>query len=150
MAQPDIIRGTYFVLAMGDGATPTEVFTALCGINTRNFTAAANTNDQFTRDCDDPIDVPIRRAIVTGKQWDLTGEGTLNRSDLERINEAFAIPKHYRFLFTEPADDEVYQGYYAGTAILNNIKITGADENFANISISLVSDGEWVFTEVTP
>lgn len=149
MAQPDIIRGTYFSLMMGDGAA-TEVFTALCGISTRNFTAQANTNDQFTRDCADPEDVPIRRAIVTGKQWDLTGEGVLNRADLARLNAALAITKNYRFLFTEPTDDEVYQGYYAGPAILSSLQITGEDESFATVSITLVSDGEWEFTEVTP
>jgi hypothetical protein len=37
MAQPDIIRGTYFSLMLGDGAGP-ETFTALCGITTRDFT----------------------------------------------------------------------------------------------------------------
>lgn len=149
MAQPDILRGTYFSLMMGDGAGP-EVFTALCGITTRTFTAGVNTNDQFTRDCAAPEDVPIRRAIVTGKQWDLTGEGVLNRANLESIIAAQAIVKNYRFVFTEPADDEVFQGYWEGPAILTNLVITGEDENFATISITLVSDGEWEFTEVTP
>jgi hypothetical protein len=149
MAQPDIIRGTYFSLLMGDGAGP-EVFTALCGISTKSFTAAVNTNDQFTRDCDTPEDVPIRRVIATGKQWDLTGEGVLNRSNLEMILDAQAVVKNYRFLFTEPADDEVYQGYWAGPAMLTNLQVTAEDENFANISINLVSDGEWIWTPVTP
>jgi hypothetical protein len=149
MAQPKIIRGTYFSLLMGNGAGP-EVFTALCGISTRSFTAAVNTNDQFTRDCADPEDVPIRRAIVTGKQWDLTGEGVLNRENLEDIMAAQAVTKNYRFLFTEPTDDEVYQGYWSGPAILTNVQITGEDESFATLSITLVSDGEWTFTEVTP
>jgi hypothetical protein len=149
MAQPKIIRGTYFSLLMGNGAGP-EVFAALCGITTRNFTAAVNTNDQFTRDCALPEDVPIRRAIVTGKQWDLTGEGSLNRENLEVIMAAQAVTKNYRFLFTEPDGDEVYQGYWAGPAILTNVAITAEDDSFATISITLVSDGEWVFTEVTP
>ncbi len=149
MAQPDIIRGTYFSLMMGDGAGP-EVFIALCGISTRNFTHQANTNDVFTRDCALPENVPVRRAIVTGEQWDLTGEGVLNRSDLERIEAAFGVKKNYRFLFTEPSDDEVFQGYYAGSAILSNMTITGEDENFATMSLTFVSDGEWTFTEVAP
>lgn len=149
MAQPDIIRGTYFSLLMGNGAGP-EVFTALCGISTRSFTAAVNTNDQFTRDCADPEDVPIRRAIVTGRQWDLTGEGTLNRANLADIIAAQAVTKNYRFLFTEPADDEVYQGYFAGPAILTNLQITAEDESFAQISIALVSDGLWTWNVVAP
>jgi hypothetical protein len=149
MAQPSIIRGTYFSL-MARTATGPDVYTALCGISTRSFTAGVNTNDQFTRDCADPEDVPIRRAIVTGKQWDLSGEGTLNRANLETILGLQAITENYRFVFTEPADDEVYQGHWTGPAILTNIAITAEDESFATISITLVSDGEWTFTEVTP
>lgn len=147
MAQPKILRGTYFSLMMGDGAGP-EVFTALCGIATRSFTAAVNTNDQFVRDCDLPEDVPIRRAIVTSKQWDLTGEGVLNRDNLAIVLAAQAVVKNYRFVFTEPVDDLVYQGYWAGAAIMTNLVITAEDANFATISITLVSDGEWDFTEV--
>jgi hypothetical protein len=149
MAQPAIIRGTYFSL-MARTATGPDVYTALCGISTRSFTAGVNTNDQFTRDCGDPEDVPIRRAIVTGKQWDLSGEGSLNRANLNTIIGLQAITENYRFVFTEPADDEVFQGYWQGPAILGNLVITAEDENFATISITIVSDGAWVWTPVTP
>lgn len=147
MAQPDIIRGTYFVLAMGNGATPTEVFTGLCGITTRSFTYTANTNDQATRDCAQPEDVPIRRLIVTSEQWSLAGEGSLNRSQLEMILAAKSLPKNYRFYWSEPTDDEILQGYFQGQAILTGITITGGDEEFATISLTIESDGEFVFTE---
>lgn len=144
MAQPDIIRGTYFVLAMGDGGSP-ENFTALCGISTRTFTDQVNTTDQFTRDCADPENIPIRRLITTGQQWALSGEGSLNRSDLEAIIAAQGVTKNYRFYYTEPADDEVFRGYWEGPAKIVNRTITGADENFATISLQIESDGEWVW-----
>lgn len=145
MAQPDIIRGTYFVLAMGDGGSPTENFTALCGIKTRSFTQQANTSDNFIRDCADPEDVPIRRLIVTGKQWSLSGDGDLNRSQIDTINSAFGITKNYRFYWTEPTDDEVFAGYYEGPAILTNVQIGGNDDTYATLSVQLESDGEWIF-----
>jgi hypothetical protein len=144
MAQPDIIRGTYFVLAMGDGQE-VESFTALCGINTRTFTDQVNTTDQFTRDCADPENIPIRRLITTGRQWSLSGEGSLNRAQIEDIIEAQGVTKNYRFYYTEPADDEVYRGYWEGPAKIVNRTITGADENFATISLQIESDGEWVW-----
>jgi predicted secreted protein len=148
MAQPDIIRGTYFSLMAGDGAGP-ETFTALCGITTRNFTHAHNTSDQFTRDCADPENVPIRRLIVTGEQWSLGGDGTLNRANLATIQGLDDGQTHnWRFLFTEPAADLVYQGYYAGPAIMTSLQITGADDNYATISIALESDGQWAWTTV--
>jgi predicted secreted protein len=145
MAQPDIIRGTYFVLAMGDGGTPTEVFTALCGLTTRNLNYTANTTDVFTRDCAEPAEVPIRRALVTGEQWTLSGSGSLNRENIDTILAAKGTPKNYRFYWTEPADDEVYAGYFEGQAILSSISIDGNDDNFAQISVEFTSDGEFVF-----
>jgi hypothetical protein len=146
MARPDIIRGTYFILAMGDGATPTESFNALCGITTRTFTDQVNTSDVFTRDCADPEDIPIRRLLTTGEQWSLSGEGQLNRSQLETILAAKGVTKNYRFYYTEPADDEVFRGYFQGAAKLVNITINGNDEEFGGISLQIESDGEWTFT----
>lgn len=148
MAQPDIIRGTYFSLMAGNGAAP-EVFTALCGITTRSFASQTNTQDVFTRDCADPENVPIRRIIPTGKQWDLTGEGQLNRANLATLQGLDdGQPHNFRFLFTEPLTDEVFQGYYGGAGVITNLSITAEDENFASISLSIASDSEWTFTTV--
>lgn len=145
MAQPDIIRGTYFSLMAGDAATP-EVFTALCGITTRNFTHAHNTNDQYTRDCADPENVPIRRLIVTGESWNLDGNGTLNRANLETIQGLDDGQTHnWKFVFTEPAGDAVYSGSYTGPAIITSLQISGSDDAYATISISLASDGAWTW-----
>jgi predicted secreted protein len=148
MAQPDVIRGTYFVLGAGDGASP-ETFAALCGIDTRTFRHAHNTSDQYTRDCADPEDKPVRRLIVTGESWSLSGNGVLNRANLATIQALDDGNTHnFRFYFTEPADDLVYQGYYQGPGIITSLEITGSDGAFATIAISLESDGAWVWTQV--
>jgi predicted secreted protein len=148
MAQPDIIRGTYFSLMLGDGGGP-ETFAALCGITTKNFTHQSNSQDVNTRDCADPENVPVRNVIITSQQWDLTGEGVLNRANLEDIQDADdGQPHNWRLVFTEPASDLVYQGYWAGAAIITNLTIVASDENFATISITLASTGEWTFTPV--
>lgn len=145
MARPDIIRGTYFILAMGNGAEPTEVFTALCGIKTRTFTSQTNTTDNFTRDCADPEDIPIRRLISTGRQWSLAGEGDLNRANIDTIIAAEGVTKNYRFYWDEPSGDEVYKGYFEGPAMLVNMTIGGNDEEFATLSLDIQSDGEFVW-----
>lgn len=147
MSQPDIVRGTYINILIGDGATP-EVFTPLCGINARTFTHQGNTQDVFTRDCADPESVPIRRIIVTGEQWDLSGNGQLNRAQLAEIDAAMNVTKNYRFLIGEPADDLVFGGYYAGPAVMTQKQITGNDNEMAGISLTLASDGAWAFVEV--
>lgn len=147
MAQPDIVRGTYFVLAKGDGASP-EVFTPLCGIETKTFRGQVNTSDVFTRDCDNPVDSPVRRIIATGRQWSLTGNGTLNRANIETIQAGLGLIGNYRFLWTEPADDLVFQGYWEGAFMMTSFEQGASDTSFATVSISLESDGEVVFTEV--
>lgn len=148
VGEPDIIRGTYFVLGAGDGGSP-ETFTALCGINTRSFTHAHQTSDQYTRNCTDPEDVPHRRLIVTGESWDLTGSGLLNRANLATMQALDDGQTHnFRFYFTEPTGDEVYQGYYEGPAIITSFAITGDDGAYASNSISIASDGVWTWTTV--
>jgi hypothetical protein len=148
MAQPKIIRGTYFSLMGGNGGSP-ETFTALCGISTRTFTHRRNTSDQYTRDCADPIDVPVRNLIVTGEAWTLSGTGVLNRENLDTIQALDDNqPHNWRYLFTEPSDDLVFQGYYQGAGIITSFEITGGDENFATISLTIESDGPWVWTTV--
>lgn len=148
MAQPKIIRGTYFSLMLGDGGSP-ETFAALCGITTRTFTHRRNTNDVYTRDCADPIDVPVRNLIVTGEAWTLSGSGVLNRANLPQIQAADDNQPHdWRYLFTEPSTDLVFQGYYYGPGIMTSFEITGADDNYANISLTIESDGAWNWTNV--
>ncbi|MBI1179103.1 MAG: hypothetical protein GC201_00995 [Alphaproteobacteria bacterium] len=147
MPLPDIVKGTYVNILMGDGADP-EVFTPICGLNTRGFTEQVNTSDKFIRDCADPEYVPIRRLIASGKQWDITGSGWMNRSQLAMINAAVGVTKNYRFEIGEPADDQVYGGYYGGPAMLTSKAITGADDDDVTIDLTLASDGAWIFTEV--
>lgn len=150
MALPDIIKGTYFVLAKGDGGTPTEVFAPLCGFTTKTFRGQVNTNDVFVRDCADPENVPIRRITATGKQWSLTGEGQINRANIADIQSGLGIVDNWRFLWTEPDGDEVFQGFWEGPFMMVNFEETGGDEGYATFTISLESDGEVEFTEVTP
>lgn len=148
MAQPDIIRGTYFSLMLGDGGSP-ETFAALCGITTRSFTHQHPTSDQMTRDCADPENIPVRNLIVTSENWDLSGNGVINRANLAAIQAADNGHAHnFRYVYTEPTGDLVYQGYYEGPGIITSLQITAEDATFAQISITIASDGAWAFTAV--
>jgi hypothetical protein len=148
MAQPKILRGTYFSLGIGDGGSP-ETFTALCGVTTRNFTHQHNTSDVYTRDCADPENVPVRNLIVTGEAWSLNGSGVLNRDNLDTIIATDDGQTHnFRFWFTEPSGDAVFMGHYQGPGIMTNFQINSEDANFANISFTIESDGAWTWTAV--
>lgn len=146
MAAPDIVKGTYVDILFGDGADP-EVFTVFCGLTARGFTQQVNTNDSFVPDCADPEDVPIRRLIPTGKQWDLSGEGLLNLSQRSNVDALAGVTANYRFRIGRPAGSVVGAGYYEGPAMLTNIQYGGSTGNgeFASVSLTIASDGEWAF-----
>lgn len=150
MALPEIVKGSYIDILIGDGATP-EVFTPICGITTRNFTKQINTNDAFIPDCTDPEDVPTRRLVPTGKQWDLSGEGLLNLANWEDIDSASeGVTKNYRFVITRPAGSTVGTGFYQGPAMITNMQIGAqvGDGAFATLGITIASDGEWIWDPV--
>lgn len=150
MSQPDIVRGTYIDILLGDGATP-EVFTPVCGITTRQFTSQINTNDSFIPDCDDPEDVPIRRLIPTGRQWDLSGDGLYNLAQEAILRSAEGVTLNYRFRIRRPAGSIVGTGYYEGPGMLTQRQIGGNSGNgeFGSISLAIASDGTWVWVPAT-
>jgi len=147
MAQPDIIKGTYIDILVGDAAVP-EVFTPVCGLTTRQFTQQGNTNDVFIPDCANPEDVPVRRLVPTGKQWDLSGDGLYNLAQETLIRGCFMVTKNYRFRIRRPAGSIVGTGYYEGPAMLTNIQIGGNSSGgeFGSLSLAIASDGLWVWT----
>lgn len=145
MTVPSIVRGTYVSILVEDDAAP-GTFIALCGISSRTLTEQVNTNDVFTRNCDDPEDIPFRRLVQTGLQWDLSGSGQYNRAQAALISTLRGKRKNYRFLIGEPAGDAVYTSYFGGPGMLTQRQITGSDDEFVQAELTIASDGEWTET----
>lgn len=150
MAIPDIVKGAYVDILMGDGATP-EVFSPICGITTRNFTKQVNTNDVFVPDCADPEDIPVRRVNPTGRQWDLSGEGLLNLANWQALDAAVGVTGNFRFRISRPSPTTTDTGYYEGPAMITNMQIGGVvgGGEFATVALTIASDGEWDLTDTT-
>ncbi len=148
MAQPEIVKGTYIDISIGDGADP-EVFTPICGITAKTFTHQVNTNDTFVPDCADPEDVPTRRLVPTGEQWDLSGEGLFNLAQHTVVRNATGVTKNYRFVIGRPAGSVVGAGYYEGPAILTNRQMGGSSGSgeFGSINLTMASDGDWTWVD---
>ena len=146
MAAPDIVKGTYLDILLGDGASP-EVFNILCGLTTRSFTEQTNTNDNFVPDCADPESVPFRELIATGKQWDMQGEGLLNLAQLDNVRAASGVLKNYRFVIGRPTGSTVGTGNFAGAAMITNLQIGGssADGQLASVNLTIASSGAWTW-----
>jgi len=150
MAQPDIVKGTYIDILIGDGGVngQPETFAPVCGITTRSFTHQVNTNDVFVPDCADPESRPARRLVPTGEQWDLAGEGLFNLAQEALIRQATGVTRNFRFRIARPAGSTVGTGYYAGPAMITNRQLGGnsGGGEFGSLSIAIASDGAWTWT----
>lgn len=146
MAMPDIVKGTYFDVLIGDGDDP-EVFTPICGLTSRGMTHQVNTNDTFIPDCANPEDVPKRRVVPTGEQWDVSGDGLYNLAQEALIRGAMGVTKNYRFRIARPAGSIAGAGWWEGPGMMTNKQLggnTGGGE-FGTLSVAIASDGEWVW-----
>lgn len=151
MARPDILRGTYVTILMGDGAS-TEVFSVLCGITAKSLVDQVNTSDTFTRDCALPDDVPTRNIITTGRQWDISGSGQLNRTQSAALDTAVGKYKNFRFFIARKTSEVApagLNGYYGGSGVITRRTIDGGDDGNVGVDLTIASDGPWVWTPIT-
>lgn len=147
MAKPKLLRGTYINILLGDGAGP-EVFSPICGARVKSLNHVVETSEDYTRDCADPTDIPTRDIIAIGERWDMPFSGVLNRTQLEDLQAAVGVIRNYRFELAQPAGDAVFGGYWAGQGMLTGLNVTGDDGTNATIEGTILSNGQWTFTEV--
>lgn len=77
MAQPTVTSFGKGILYIGDGTTPDEVFTKICGFNSLSLSIEKDTNDVTIPDCDDS-DAPAWRATdVLSLAWSAEAEGIM-------------------------------------------------------------------------
>jgi hypothetical protein len=136
----------FALIKMGDGATPTEVFTVICGIESAQVNQVANTSDHFVRDCTNPGRVPYRRVKTNGKQMDITGSGLSNADTIQDFIDALGLSKNYKIegYQRDGTDAGNLLGTYAGPFVMtaNNLNIAAE----ATGEITLASDGAWTYS----
>lgn len=138
----------FAILKLGDGATPTEVFTAVCGVQDVAVNQTAATSDRFTRDCAKPGEVPNRTVQVNGKQWDATASGMSNASTTATLMAALAKKKNLKIEYYDDdgTDAGVLLGTHSGRAVMtaNNVNVTR--EGQATAELTFAGDGALVWT----
>lgn len=138
------------VVKLGDGATPTEVFTTICGIENATLNETVSTNDLFRRDCAKPGQIPTRKVRVTGKQWDLTGSGVSNTAELARLKAALGITRNYQLVAIkyDGTDEGEELGTFAGPGVLTARNLSLAP-NEGTMEITVAGENELVWTPAT-
>lgn len=148
MAQARTIRFGEASILLGDGATPTEVFTAICGFTQLNQNMQINTEDTEVPDCDDPDAMVWVETDVRSQQMQLQGQGVLDRGALV-IWEGWLLdeagqPKNVRWLWDLPSADG--GGYYQAPGILTAFEVTGQRGQKYNINVTITLSGKPTFT----
>ena len=138
----------FAVIKIGDGATPTEVFSVLCGIDQISINRVVNTSDRFRRDCAKPGAVPDRKVQATGTQVDITGSGVFNVAQVDDFTDALGITGNYRIEVgrRDGTDAGEILGHFTGPFMMTAHNVSIGDEGSAEIS--LASDGDVVWTPI--
>lgn len=138
----------FALIKMGDGATPTELFTTICGMQDVTLNETVNTNDRFVRDCAKPGEVPQRRVQPSGKQTDLTGTGLTNADNIASIRAALGVSKSYRVEVykRDGTDAGDLLGTFAGKFVMTAANLNMSLETPGSAEITLASDGALTYT----
>lgn len=138
----------FALVKIGDGATPTEVFTVLCGLQDTNINRVANTSDRFVRDCAKPGEIPNRKVKTTGKQLDVTGSGLIDKAQIDVFEDALGAAKNYKIeLYADDGTDAGdLLGTFAGAFVMTAANMSVPRDGSASAEVTLASHGAWTWT----
>lgn len=138
----------FALIKIGDGATPTEVFANLCGMQSVGINRTVSTTDRQVRDCAKPNKPASRKVRVTGKQLDVTGSGLTNKADIAAFDAALGKVKNYKIeLYQDDGTDTgLLTGTFAAAFVMTAANLTLTEGGDAAAEVTLASHGDWTWT----
>ena len=139
-------KGRLLLIKIGDGVTPPEGFTTLCGLRSKTMTINNSEIDVTTADCDAPggplwteILDGAKRVWVSGNGYfkDETNEATLNTLALSGdpvANFQIVVPDF---------------GTFDGAFHVSSLEFGGEQEDGVTYSLTLASSGAITFNAAT-
>lgn len=136
-------KGRLMLIKIGDGVTPTEGFTTLCGLRSKTLTINNAEVDVTSADCDAPggplwteVMEGVKRVTVSGNGYfkDEANEATLTTlamADTPIGNFQIIVPDF---------------GTFEGAFLVSSVEYGGEQEDGVTYSLSLASSGEVTFT----
>ena len=136
--------GRALLVKIGDGASP-EVFSNLCGLNSKSLTINNSSIDVTTPDCTTPGGALWTETLSGLKNVSVTGDGFFedSASELRMNTVAMAADNVCNFQIVVPAF-----GTYAGAFRIASLDFGGETEGGVTYSVSLESTGAVTFTAV--
>jgi len=148
MAKPTTARWSKLTFWLGDGASPEDFTSAVCGMTTKAFTISADTSDINVPDCDDP-DLPswVER-VVRSLSAGFNGSGVMADE---------VMPTYRTWMLSGEAKnayvvlDIQTAGYFSGSFVITQFEL-GGNESDGKITFSaqIQSDGPVVWNAGAP
>lgn len=136
-------KGRKLLIKIGDGATPTEAFTVLCGLTSKTLTINNTEIDVTTADCTDPGGALWTEVLAGTKRVSASGNGLFKdeAAELALTNLAMDDDPIANFQVIVP-DFGTFQGGF----FLSNVEYGGEQEGGVTYSLALASTGAVTFT----
>lgn len=136
-------KGRTLLIKIGDGATPTEVFTVLCGLTSKTLTINNNEIDVTTADCADPGGGLWTEVMTGAKRVSVSGNGLFKDEAAEAALNTLAMADNSIGNFQVIVPDF---GTFQGAFFLSSVEYGGEQEGGVTYSLALASSGEITFT----
>lgn len=149
MARPTTYVGSTVAIFLEDPASP-GTFLRPCGLNNHTATWSKATQEILIPDCDDPeLPAWIARGVES-LDFSATGSGLLAAEAIDAWWAAFntteSIPAR---IYVGKATDTTNGRFWEGMVHITSLEIGGERGGKASASVTLVSDGELVFNQVS-
>ena len=148
MAKPTTYVGSSVAIYLE--TTPAGTYARPCGLTSHTITFSKNTQDVTVPDCDDLEAAAWVERGVESLDMAANGTGILAAEAVDTWWAAFNSNDSVNArLYVGEADDTTNGHYWQGKVHVTGFEITGERGSKARANISLVSDGEMTFNDVT-
>jgi TP901-1 family phage major tail protein len=124
-------------------STGPDVFSTLCGLNSKTITINNNEIDVTTADCTTPGGALWTEVLGGAKRVNVSGNGLFEDSAAEATLNTLAMAADPRSVFQVIVPDF---GTFAGTFLLSSTEYGGEVEGGVTYSLALASSGAVTFT----
>ncbi len=135
------------ILKIGDGATPTEAFTLICGIMAKTVTLSSSVVENKIPDCDESKPMTIFRNI-DDNTMEVTASGTLDVTPASfgklRAWKASSGSKNIQLIIDKPSDEG--GGMWEGSFVMPTLKFDVKHADITSFDLTLQSNGVVTWT----
>ncbi len=144
MAQATTLRFGKGVLYMGDAATPTEAFAAICGLLEISLSVDKDLTSVQIPDCADPDAAVWTGTDVASQSWSISASGVMSKESFAEVDEAMmgSTSRNFRLRLVgfgsgSGTPDRLYSGAGHVTVEINGARSDGR----WNVSLEVTGDG---------